>query len=161
MLKRLVEASVLPLTLTLLQRDSWPNEWSELLKKIEAANSEGPVITGQIRGRPTSTLLGFELSENPFLGCPSWSEVANLDIKSKFKALSDPAFKKRLINEPGGTKEQIARYREWDKIFLLGDPPQYEPVPESSIASIAKRQNTSPANVAFDLMMENLSLIHI
>ena len=155
MLKRLVEASGLPLTLTLLQRDSWPNEWSELLKKIEAANSEGHVITGQIRGRPTSTLLGFELSENPFLGCPSWSEVANLDIKSKFKALSDPAFKKRLINEPGGTKEQIARYREWDKIFLLGDPPQYEPVPESSIASIAKRQNASPANVAFDLMMEN------
>ena len=33
MLKRLVEASGLPLTLTLLQRDSWPNEWSELLKK--------------------------------------------------------------------------------------------------------------------------------
>ena len=155
MLKRLVESSGLPLTLTLLQRDSWPNEWSELLKKIEAANSEGHLITGQIRGRPTSTLLGFELSENPFLGCPSWSEIADLDIASKFKALSDPTFKQRLINEPGGTKEQITRYRDWDKIFLLGDPPQYEPVPESSIASMAKKQNISPANVAFNLMMEN------
>ena len=74
MLKRLVEKSGLPLTMTLLQRDSWPNEWSELLEKIEAANAEGHLITGQVRGRPTSTLLGFELSENPFLGCPSWSD---------------------------------------------------------------------------------------
>ena len=88
MLKRLVEKSGLPLTMTLLQRDSWPNEWSELLEKIEAANAEGHLITGQVRGRPTSTLLGFELSENPFLGCPSWSEVAALDIKAKFKVLS-------------------------------------------------------------------------
>ena len=155
MLKRLVEKSGLPLTMTLLQRDSWPNEWSELLEKIEAANAEGYLITGQVRGRPTSTLLGFELSENPFLGCPSWSEVAALDIKAKFKVLSDPAFRERLVNEPGGTKEQIARYRDWDKIFLLGNPPQYEPLPESSIASLAKKQNTSPAKIAFDLMMKD------
>ena len=155
MLKRLVEKSGLPLTMTLLQRDSWPNEWSELLEKIEAANTEGHLITGQVRGRPTSTLLGFELSENPFLGCPSWSEVANLDIKAKFKVLSDLAFREKLVNEPGGTKEQIARCRDWDKIFLLGNPPQYEPLPEHSIASIAEKQNTSPAKIAFDLMMED------
>ena len=48
MLKRLVEKSGLPLTMTLLQRDSWPNEWSELLEKIEAANAEGHLITGQV-----------------------------------------------------------------------------------------------------------------
>ena len=155
MLRRLVEKSGLPLTMTLLQHDPWPNEWSELLKKIEAANAEGHLITGQVRGRPTSTLLGFELSENPFLGCPSWSEVANLDIKAKFKVLSDLAFREKLVNEPGGTKEQIARYRDWDKIFLLGNPPQYEPLPERSIASIAEKQNKSPAKIAFDLMMED------
>lgn len=35
-----------------------------------AANARGLEIHGQIRGRPTSTRLSFELSENPFRGCP-------------------------------------------------------------------------------------------
>tara|TARA_B100001123_G_scaffold286931_1_gene319805 strand:- start:1968 stop:3416 length:1449 start_codon:yes stop_codon:yes gene_type:complete len=155
MFKRLVERSGLPLTLTLLQRNSWPSEWSEILDRIASANSEGHLMTGQIRGRPTSTLLGFELSENPFLGCPSWEKIAKLDIDDKVKVLSDSEFRTRIIQEPGGTPEQIARFRDWDNIFLLGDPPQYEPEPGSSIASIAKTTGEAPEAIAFDMMMEN------
>jgi len=154
LLRRLVKRSGRPLTLTLLQKDSHPAEWRELLGRIEAANDEGLRITGQVRGRPTSTLLGFELSENPFLGCPSWSEVAELDIDAKVAALRDPELRARLISEPGGTPAQIKRFRDWKRIFPFGDPPDYEPHPDQSIAAEAARRGVAPEALAYDLMME-------
>ena len=154
LLRRLVKRSGRPLTLTLLQKDSHPAEWRELLGRIEAANDEGLRITGQVRGRPTSTLLGFELSENPFLGCPSWSEVAGLDIDAKVAALRDPELRARLISEPGGTTAQIKRFRDWKRIFPFGDPPDYEPHPDQSIAAEAARRGIAPEALAYDLMME-------
>ena len=154
LLRRLAERSGRPLTLTLLQRDSYPMEWRELLDRIETANAEGLRITGQVRGRPTSTLLGFELSENPFLGCPSWRELADLDIGSKVAALRDPALRARLLDEPGGTPAQIKRFRDWERIFPFGDPPDYEPHPDKSIAAEATRRGMRPEELAYDLMME-------
>jgi N-acyl-D-aspartate/D-glutamate deacylase len=149
-----VERSGRPLTMTLLQRSSWPDEWHQLLDKIAAANAEGLRITGQVRGRPTSTLLGFELSENPFLGCPSWGELAPLDMDARAAILRDPAFRARLIAEPGGSSAQIKRLRDWEFIFPLGDPPQYEPEPDQSIAALARRSNETPEAIAYDMMMQ-------
>jgi N-acyl-D-aspartate/D-glutamate deacylase len=40
------------------------------------------------------------------------------------------------------------------KIFPLGDPPDYEPPPERSIAAIAKREGRSEDEVLYDLMLE-------
>jgi N-acyl-D-aspartate/D-glutamate deacylase len=154
LLRRMVERSGLPLTMTLLQKNSHPNEWRELLERIAAANADGHRITGQVRGRPTSTLLGFELSENPFLGCPSWREVASLDIEARVGILRDPAFRARLIAEPGGSPAQIKRLRDWDYIFPLGDPPNYEPELEQSIAAQATRLGVTPEALAYDMMME-------
>ena len=54
LLRSLVRASGLPLTLSLLQRETWPDEWRTLLDLIEVANREGLPITGQTRGRPTT-----------------------------------------------------------------------------------------------------------
>jgi N-acyl-D-aspartate/D-glutamate deacylase len=99
-------------------------------------------------------LLGFELSENPFLGCPSWNEVAGLEFTARIKILRDSNFRTRLITEPGGTPKQIERLRDWDWIFPFGDPPQYEPEPDRSIAAEARRQSVEPASLAYDLMLE-------
>ena len=39
-------------------------------------------------------------------------------------------------------------------MFPLGDPPEYEPGPEQSIAAIAKREGREPLEVVYDVMME-------
>ncbi|HVH04927.1 MAG TPA: amidohydrolase family protein, partial [Myxococcota bacterium] len=39
-------------------------------------------------------------------------------------------------------------------MFPLGDPPDYEPGPEKSIAAIAAREGRTPQEVAYDVMME-------
>ena len=154
LLRRLVERSGLPLTLTLLQKNSHPDEWRQLLERISAANADGHRITGQVRGRPTSTLLGFELSENPFLGCRSWQELAPLDMDARAVILREPSFRDRLIAEPGGTSAQIKRLRDWAHIFPFGDPPNYEPEPSQCIAAQANRLGVTPEALAYDMMME-------
>ncbi len=152
--REMAARSGLPLTMTLLQKEARPEEWRELLSRIEAANAEGLNITAQIRGRPTSVLLGFELSINPFSACPSWSEVKDLDFEARIVRLCDPALRARLISEPCGDAIRKRRFQQWDRIFPLGDPPQYEPDPETSIAAEAGRQGMSPAELAYDLMLE-------
>ena len=155
LLTRLAKRSHRPLTLTLLQKNSDPDQWRDLLDRIATANSDGLQITGQIRGRPTSTLLGFELSENPFLGCASWQELASLDIDARVAMLRDPNLRARLIAEPGRTSAQIKRLRDWERIFPFGDPPQYEPDPSTSVGAEARRRGIEPAELAYDLLMEN------
>ena len=153
--RQLAERSGLPLTMTLLQKEARPDEWRDLLGRIEEANSEGLKITAQIRGRPTSVLLGFELSINPFSACPSWSEVKDLDFDIRLNRLRDPALRARLTSEPCGDIIRQRRFQKWDRIFPFGDPPQYEPHPETSIGRQAERTGVAPAELAYDMMLEN------
>ncbi|MBT5495149.1 MAG: amidohydrolase family protein [Alphaproteobacteria bacterium] len=152
--RQLAKRSGMPLTMTLLQKESRPDEWRDLLGRIEEANAEGLRITAQVRGRPTSVLLGFELSINPFSACPSWAQVKDLDFDARMAALHDPALRARLVSEPCGDIVRKRRFQQWDRIFPFGDPPQYEPDPETSVGKQAERLGVSPAELAYDLMLE-------
>ena len=154
LLHRLVQRSGRPMTTTLVDRAAWPDEWHQLLERISAVNAQGHCMTAQVRGRPTSMLLGFELSENPFLGCPSWQEIALLDFDARIAELRAPEVRARLLAEPGDREPRFERLREWDRLFLLGDPPQYEPEPECSIAAQARRLQVTPAELAYDSMLQ-------
>ena len=46
------------------------------------------------------------------------------------------------------------RVAKWDRIFPLGDPPDYEPAADASVAAMAARQGRDPAEVAYDLLLE-------
>jgi len=153
--RRMAERSGRPLTMTLLQKESRPEQWRDLLDRVAAANADGLKLTAQIRGRPTSVLLGFELSLNPFCACPSWREVQDFDFEARLVKLRETAFRARLVSEPCGNSERQRRFQQWDRIFPFGDPPQYEPDPDISIAAQAKRLGVAPAELAYDLMLEN------
>ena len=152
--RRMAERSGRPLTMTLLQKESRPEQWRDLLERVAAANADGLALTAQIRGRPTSVLLGFELSLNPFRACPSWREVQDLDFEARLATLRDPDFRTCLIAEPVGNETQMRRFQQWDRIFPFGDPPEYEPDPETSVGAQAERRGIAPAELAYDLMLE-------
>ncbi len=44
----------------------------------------------------------------------------------------------------------------WDRMFVMGDPPDYEPEESSSIAAMAKRSNHTPDEVAYDYLAGGL-----
>lgn len=152
--RRLAAESRRPVTITLLQSDVRPQGWREILDQIAAANAEGLRITGQIRSRPTSVLLGFELSQNPFMRCESWMAIQHLPFEQRLATLRDPAFRARLLAEPFQGGGRARRVQRWDRMYALGDPPNYEPTPEDSIAARAARAGLTPEAVAYDAMME-------
>jgi N-acyl-D-aspartate/D-glutamate deacylase len=153
LLHRLAERSGRPLTITLLQHDRRPDGWRQLLDRIGQANAAGARITGQIRNRPTGVLLGWEISQNPFMARRSYQEIAHLPFAQRIEILRQPEFRAKLLAESPTDKLLAQRTARWDRIFLLGDPPEYEPAPETSIAARAAREGRSPDEVAYDLLL--------
>ena len=152
--RRLAVESERPVTLTLLQSDTRPDGWRDLLARIGEANDSGLRMTGQVRSRPTSVLLGFELSQNPFMGRPGYKAIAGLPFQQRLTALRDPSFRARLLEEAFEGSRRARRVERWDRMFPLGDPPDYEPAPESSVAARAVREGRTPEDVAYDLLLE-------
>jgi N-acyl-D-aspartate/D-glutamate deacylase len=155
LLRRLVERSGRPLSITILQRDNKPEEWRRLMARVAEAQRAGLPMMGQVLTRPTGIMLGFEISQNPFVGRPSWSEVEPLPFPERMKRLVEPQFRARLIAETVQDETLSRRVTKWDRIFPLGDPPDYEPPAETSIAATAAQQGRKPAEVAYDLLLEN------
>jgi N-acyl-D-aspartate/D-glutamate deacylase len=152
--RRLATASARPVTISLLQSDTHPERWRELLSEIAEANEAGLRITGQIRSRPTSVLLGFELSQNPFIGRPSYKRIAALPFAERLAHLRIPEFRAQLLAEAYEGSARGRRAERWDRMFVLGDPPDYEPKPEASVAARAAREGRPPGEVAYDLLLE-------
>ena len=156
LLRRVAERSKRPMSITILQRDSKPEEWRRIMADIVDAQNDGIGIKGQVLTRPTGVLLGFEISQNPFLGKPSWKTIESLSFDEKMVHLRDPEFRKRLIAEPADNEDEFtARAIRWNRIFKLGDPPNYEPRAEDSVAAVAAVQDRDPAEVAYDWLLEN------
>lgn len=154
MLRRLVGTSRRPMAITLLQRDNKPEEWRRLAGWIAEANAAGLPMLGQVLTRPTGVLLGFEISQNPFVGRPSYQAIAAMPFEQRIAILRQPEFRARLIAETTDNQGMGRRVSRWDRIFPLGDPPNYEPAPETSVAAIAARQGRAPEHVAYDLLLE-------
>ena len=63
-----------------------------------------------------------------------------------------------LADEPSDELvRRLSQFRQrittsWDRMFVMGDPPDYEPEAASSIAAMAQRSNHSPAEVAYDYL---------
>ena len=158
MVRRIVSASGRPLTFSLAQPHSARAfGWRTLLDRLEAAAAEGLPIRAQVAPRGIGILLGLQASYNPFCLHPSWKEIANLPLAGKVAALRDPAFRARLLSEKmESTLVALAtRITDFDRIFPLGNPPDYEPPREAAIGPRARREGREPAELALDLILED------
>jgi N-acyl-D-aspartate/D-glutamate deacylase len=153
-LRRVAAVAGRPLTFSLLQRESKPGFWRWLLERTTEANAAGVPMFGQVMGRPVGLMFGFELSQHPFLTRPSYVEVAGLPLPERVAALRDPARRARILAEQTEDAALKVRLNNWDKIFPLGDPPEYEPPPERSVAAMAAARGMTPEALCYDLMLE-------
>src|SRR3546814_1933578 len=70
--------------------------------------------------------------------------------------MRDPEFKARVLAEKSAVKEPFIRrtLEAFDNMFPLGDPPDYEPTVDKSIAAIAARQGREPTEVSYETLLE-------
>lgn len=155
MLRRIVERSGRPLSVSLAQADVSPDGWKLLLNEIETASADGLQMRAQVGPRPVGLLLGLELTLNPFSGHPVYQTIANEPFEKRVHMLSDPAFQQRLLNDEPDADNPFVKsiLRSFGKMFVLGDPPDYEPTEDKTVAAIAKARGTTPEAVALDLML--------
>ena len=154
-LRRMASESGRPMTITVLQRDNRPELWRDTMNDIARANADGQNIVGQVLTRPTGVMLGFEISLNPFMGCETWKRLAPLAHAEKIAELRKPEVKAQILSEQQGDHLMRTRVTQWSRIFPLGDPPDYEPAPEKSIAAMAARAGRMPEDLVYDLLLEN------
>ena len=133
-----------------------PDGWRKQMAEVARLNALGSNIKAQVYPRMHAVLMGFDLSVHPFCLCPSYRQIADLPIEAKLPILRDPAFRAKLL-----TEEPIdiglpfyAMGRRFAQVFPLGDPPNYEPKPDTCLAATAERQGVDPLALAYDMLLE-------
>ncbi len=146
-----------PLSILVVQNDVMPDRWREVLDRIADARSRGVNLTGQVAIRPVSLLLGLQSSMHPFITCRTYrSELADLELDERVVRMRDPEIRARLIEEHAGRTRGFTGMiaQGFHKMFPLGDPPDYEPAPEHSIAARAAAAGVAPVELVYDTMLE-------
>jgi N-acyl-D-aspartate/D-glutamate deacylase len=158
MMERLAQRSGRPVTFTLTQQHLSPSICLPLLERTLDAKAKGLRIFAQFYPRPVGVILGHELSMNPFYSTPTYLSLGDLDFKNLIAALRTPDIRRAILAEklsPNPAMLLGLRVANYDEIYPLGDPPDYEPAPETSIARLAAARGLAPAELAYDMMLEN------
>jgi N-acyl-D-aspartate/D-glutamate deacylase len=134
-----------------------------LMAGVRTARAQGAFVTAQVAGRPVGVMLGVDTALNPFSIRPSYQELLKLPPKERLERLQDPAVRATILNDEPSAElvRRLSQFRQrittsWDRMFVMGDPPDYEPEASSSIGAIARRSNHSPAEVAYDYLAGGL-----
>jgi N-acyl-D-amino-acid deacylase len=150
-----------PVWFLLTDRYKDTERWRRLLAAVHRARADGAQLTAQIAGRPIGVLLGIGAALNPFSIRPSYRQLDGLSPAAQLARLRDPALRRAILAETPSEEEvrKLAQFRQlittlWDRIYTMGDPPDYEPPPEASVAAIAARQGRTPDEVAYDYLTE-------
>lgn len=155
MLRRIVETSGRPLSLTLLQHEHLPDRWRRVMEHMHAATDAGLKMKAQVGARPVALILSFALSLCPFTQLPSFEALRDLSPEDRLKKLRDPEVRAKILSEEHTEAMYKRRVANFDNLYPLGDPPNYEPKPEDSIAARAARAGLDPTAFAYDYLLEN------
>ena len=156
LLKSMVKKSGRPMSISLAQGIS-PHGWRKMLDRIESANRDGFVMRGQVAPRAIGILLGLTTTLSPFSSRPSFSELGKMSVEEKLTALKDPDRKKRILQEsPGRGFERLFKMMgEGRNLWLMSDPPDYEPSPEASLHAVATKEGKDVWSYIYDCMLGN------
>ncbi|GAB9103138.1 N-acyl-D-amino-acid deacylase family protein [Bradyrhizobium diazoefficiens] len=156
MMLRVADTTKCPISFSITQNDKAPQRWRQTLDEINAAAQRGLSITAQIAARPVGLLLGLELSRNPFQTHPSYRAIAHLPLKERLARLHQPEVRQAILSETATATDDPLFFRpNYDKMFLLGDPPDYEQPPENALGPQARKQGRKPEELAYDAMLSD------
>jgi N-acyl-D-aspartate/D-glutamate deacylase len=139
-----------PLSVSLAQ--SAPGRgYRRTLDALRTANAEGLTMRAQVAARGIGALVGLEATINPLRGSETYRLLAELPLGERAARLAEPEMRERVLAEigsrPGGMRQSFER------IFELGDPPDYEPDPSRSIAARAAASGAEPEGLLYDLLL--------
>jgi len=149
-----------PVSFALSQHDVDKDQFRRILALCGEANAAGSRLAPQVGSRPTMLLIGHQ-TFHPFSFKPTYQKLESLPLPERVAKLRDPEIRRRILEEKSNAgldprMDVVISLIEngLAKIFPLGDPPNYEPTPDQSIAAEAKRSGRDPFEVLYDRMLE-------
>lgn len=157
MIDRLLTASGRPFSVSLAQRHSRPDGWRRLLGLVEGLANKGHAAKAQVAPRPIGVLQGLQASRTPFSMCRTYKAIQSNSVAEKLAAMRDPAVRAKILEEAREPlrSDMAARLTDYDRMFPLGDPPNYEPPEESSLGAQARREGRDPRETVYDYLIAN------
>ncbi|UTW58277.1 amidohydrolase family protein [Kordiimonas sp. SCSIO 12603] len=157
-----------PFSISLMQRDFAPQQWHQIIDRVEKANDKGMNMRMQVAPRGIGVILGLQCTFHPFIGFPSYKKISHLSLEERVAIMRDPEFKAQLLNEksekmagdgtpiPPLTDTLLAQIELIAcKMFLLGENPDYEQSIENSIYKMAHNDGVPVLSKIYDLLLKN------
>lgn len=135
----------------------WPRVLQQL-QYVKDAHAEGARLIPHVGARPVNILMSWEGTVNPFMFHQSFAALAELDPATRLSKLRDPSVRRQIVEEvpPHLDHEIMDRIANgFDNLYVLDDLPDYEPGEQDSIAQRARQAGVSPAEFAYDALLEN------
>ena len=145
-LLEMMRVSGRPLSVSLSQSSPGAG-YRRILEALTAANAEGLQMRAQVAARGIGVLIGLQGSINPLRGCDTYRALEGLPHEELVVRLAQPDVRSAILSELPAMAGLLER------TFQLGDPPDYEPGPDQSLAARAGRDGTSPHALFYDLLL--------
>ena len=123
------------------------------MEHMHNATDAGLKMKAQVGSRPVALIFSFALSLCPFTQLPSFEALRPLNPEDRLNKLRDPAIREKILAEEHTEAMFKRRVANFENLYPLGDPPDYEPAPEDSIAGRARRTGQDPAAFAYDYLL--------
>ena len=149
--------SGMPVSFACLQSPMDPDNWKRYLEAMDEANASGAKITGQIACRGNGLLLSLDGTVHPFVSHPTYQSIAHLPFAERLAEMKKPEVRAKILSERAAADNPLASIvlAGYERMFPLGEVPNYEPSPEDSLAAIAKWDGKDPQELAYDILMED------
>jgi len=156
LMRRLSAAIGRPISFALLQVDAAPDQWRDILRLSAEANAEGADLRPQVAGRALNILLGFQ-TIHPFSKRPTYLSLVDLPLAERIQHLRKDEVRRAILSEriPDDPLMAMIGGQSTSHMFPLGEPPDYEPTPDKSVAAIARREGRPEEEVLYDLLLRH------
>ncbi|MES2989805.1 MAG: amidohydrolase family protein [Pseudomonadota bacterium] len=167
LVEQIARASGRPLSMTWLQRDPGGEQWKAIRERVDTAVAAGLPLYLQTAARGIGVINGLDASFHPFMGFPSFKEIAQPPLAERAAAMRDPARKARVLAEKSdpvagdGTAipplvdillaniEMVS-----GRMFPLTAAPNYEPTVMDSFFVRAKQRGITALEALYDHLAE-------
>jgi N-acyl-D-amino-acid deacylase len=155
-MRKLSAAIRRPVSFALSQHNLAPDQWRDMLRLAQEAVAEGAELRAQVGGRPLNLLIGLQ-TFHPFSFKPAYQAIVDLPLAERVARMHDPEVRAAIVDGKPADEDPLLQFvgASLDRIYPMGEPPEYEPTADQSIEAIAAREGRPADEVLYDLLLRH------
>ena len=173
LIRQMAEVSGRPVSFSLQPNPHRRPLVGQLLDFLDESASAGMPIRGQVAARAVGSFHGHTATIHPFDTCPTAIGLRALPLQERLVEFRKRETRRRILEEfapaprtlvlrarrlLGKARRRLLRREEplnrFDRMYVLHDPPNYEPDLSTSVGAEARRRRVNVEEFVYDLLLE-------